>query len=87
MESMRTTVLSEIAPGHAAEVLALDDALPAADRRRLMELGFFPGTTVRAELASPLGDPVAYSVRGMTVALRRSQSAHIRVRELAETSP
>lgn len=47
------------------------DALPAgrwaairavthSQRQRLLELGFIPGTIVRAVQISPLGDPVAY---------------------------
>lgn len=80
---MSRTCLSDIRPGESAEIVALEAGLPDQERRRLLELGLYPGTRVRAEMDSPLGDPVAYSVRGMTVALRRDQARHIAVRHIA----
>ncbi|MEO3947086.1 FeoA family protein [Gorillibacterium sp. CAU 1737] len=43
-------------------------------RRRLLDLGFVPGARVEVLQRSPLGDPVAYRVRSLTLALRREQS-------------
>lgn len=63
--------------GQMATVVALTCEGP--DRRRLMDLGILPGTTIAAELTSPLGDPTAYLVRGALVALRREQARHIQV--------
>ena len=37
-------------------------AVTHSQRQRLLELGFIPGTIVRAVQISPLGDPVAYEV-------------------------
>lgn len=48
-------------------------------RRRLMDLGIVPGTAIAVDLVSPLGDPVAYQVRGATIALRRSQAREIEI--------
>lgn len=84
---MSVVSLSDLAPGESAEVVALEAALPEAERRRLLELGLFPGTRVHAALVSPLGDPVAYSVRGMTVALRRAQAQFVRVRRVPAEEP
>ena len=53
-------------------------------RRRLMDLGLIPGTEVTAELVSPLGDPVAYRVRGSLIALRRDQARLIVIRREAD---
>jgi ferrous iron transport protein A len=39
-------------------------------RRRLLDLGFIPGTRIDVVHRSALGDPVAYRVRGATIALR-----------------
>jgi Fe2+ transport system protein FeoA len=44
------------------------------ERRRLMDLGFLPGTSVSVEMGNPLGDPRAYRVMGGVVALRREQA-------------
>lgn len=48
-------------------------------RGRLIDLGWTAGTTVRCERVSPLGDPVAYRVRGSVIALRRSDGQGIPV--------
>jgi Fe2+ transport system protein FeoA len=46
-------------------------------RRRLMDLGVIPGTIVAAEMASPMGDPTAYRIRGALIALRKDQAGLI----------
>jgi len=46
-------------------------------RRRLLDLGFVPGTVVEAVGRSPFGDPTAYAVRGTVIALRRRDAAHV----------
>ncbi len=46
-------------------------------RRRLLDLGFVPGTVVRAIRRSPLGDPTAYGVRGTVIALRAEDAARV----------
>lgn len=71
--------LAALAPGQKAVVLGLSPACRGPERRRLLDLGFVPGTEVKVVMASPLGDPVAYEVRGTTVALRREQARAIRI--------
>ncbi len=39
--------------------------------RRLEDLGLTVGTSTRCLMASPLGDPRAYEIRGAVIALRR----------------
>lgn len=72
--------LRELRRGQRAEVVGLSAACRGAARRRLLDLGFVPGTGVTLELASPLGDPTAYRVRGTVVALRASQASLVEVR-------
>lgn len=72
--------LADLSPGDRAVIVAVNSGIDRNDRRRLLELGLFPGTPIEAVLESPLGDPVAYRVRDMTVAIRRSQARHIEVR-------
>ncbi len=73
---MRTT-LDQLTVGQTATVVNLTST--DLNRRRMMDLGILPGTRITAELISPLGDPVAYRVRGAVVALRREQSREIEV--------
>lgn len=72
--------LSELPPGTDAEVVLLDEACQGFTRRRLLDLGFTPGTTISADLTTFAGDPRAYRVRGSLVALRADQASHIMVR-------
>jgi len=76
--------LSSLQPGHQAEVLFLSRACRGLERRRLMDLGIVPGTRIEALMASPTGDPIAYRVRGTTVAIRQAQTHHVHIRPLPE---
>jgi len=66
--------LSSLAAGQQAVVTSITPACRGVERRRLLDLGLVPGTRVKAEFASPAGDPVAYRVRGALIALRRQQA-------------
>lgn len=78
--------LSTLRPGQRARVLGLSRACRGAERRRLLDLGFVPGTVVRAEMVSPVGDPVAYRVRGTLIGLRAEQAGMIQVADLEEVA-
>jgi DtxR family Mn-dependent transcriptional regulator len=71
--------LDELGVGRRGRVLGLSSACRGAERRRLLDLGFVPGSMIEANLASPLGDPTGYLVRGAVVALRREQARHVRI--------
>jgi DtxR family transcriptional regulator, Mn-dependent transcriptional regulator len=60
-------------------VTGLSPRCRGVERRRMLDLGIVPGTIVRAEVASPSGDPIAYRVRGALIALRREQSELVRI--------
>jgi ferrous iron transport protein A len=49
-------------------------------RRRLLDLGFAQGSTVRCIQTAPSGDPMAYSVKGTIIALRNEDAKDILVR-------
>lgn len=67
--------LADLLEGEQAVLDRLD--VPEDMGRRLMELGFIPGTTVVAALAAPGGDPRVFRVDGSEVALRRETAAHL----------
>ena len=46
-------------------------------RRRLHDIGLTPGTRVKCLQKSPLGDPVAFLIRGAVIALREEDSSGI----------
>ncbi len=47
--------------------------------RRLANLGFWPGTPVSAVRRAPFGEPIQFALRGMRVALRRSEAERVLV--------
>jgi len=71
--------LTNLKPGQEAEVVEVSPRIRGAERRRLMDLGLLPGTTIEVEMASAGGDPIAYRVRGAVIALRKSQAKLITV--------
>lgn len=75
--------LDQLPIGSSARITSM--SCTGLARRRLMDLGILPGAVVLAEMRSPLGDPVAYRVRGSLIALRRIQAAEIQI-ELPEKS-
>jgi ferrous iron transport protein A len=54
--------------------------LPEDEARRLMELGFLPGTSVTASHSAPGGDPRVFQVDGSEVALRRETAMKLVIR-------
>jgi ferrous iron transport protein A len=50
-----------------------------AVRRRLLELGLVRGEAISFERAAPLGDPLAFVVKGYRLSLRTRDAAAIRV--------
>jgi ferrous iron transport protein A len=49
-------------------------------RRRLLEAGFTAGSPVRFVMATPFGDPLVFSLRGASIALRKTEARCVRVR-------
>ncbi|MEX1139707.1 MAG: metal-dependent transcriptional regulator [Bacteroidota bacterium] len=66
--------LASLSLGNKAVVAEISPACRGLQRRRLMDLGIVPGTTIEAEMRSPGGDPTAYRIRGATIALRREHA-------------
>ena len=62
--------LGQLCPGESAVIAALETE--GTMRRRLLDLGLVKHTSVTCLGRSPSGDPSAYEVHGMVVALRAS---------------
>ena len=67
--------MDRLKPGQKALVLTL--RLPPSERGSLTRLGLIPGTELRCVCRSPLGDPLAYRFRDISVALRKAAAARI----------
>jgi len=73
-----SATLVDLRRGDACILADID--LPGDDARRLMELGFLPGTRVTAGQSAPGGDPRVFQVDGSEIALRRETARRMRVR-------
>ena len=84
-ESMLTLTnaisLDELPHNQHAEIIALDDACQGFTRRRFLDLGLTPGTTIFPELKNSFRDPRGYRVRGTLIALRSEQAKQIWVKQ------
>ncbi|MBO5416234.1 MAG: ferrous iron transport protein A [Clostridia bacterium] len=67
--------LNELETGQRANVVSVGGE--AAMRQRFEDLGIVRGTEILCVMKSPLGDPVAYLIRGALIAIRREDSANI----------
>ena len=74
--------LCDLKPGEQATVLRLE--VDGVQRRRLMDLGLVPGTSVTSDLVSPMGDPTAYRIRESLIALRKDQARLVIVKRETE---
>lgn len=72
--------LAEMMPGEVAVVKSFAD-----DRHilteRLYDLGLTPNSAVSCVMKSPLGDPVAYLIRGAVIAIRKKDAMAVTVAE------
>ena len=66
------TPLRELLPGQSANLAAVGG--DRSFRRRLMEMGFLPGTRVRMVRRVDIGDLIELEVRGSLISLRRSEA-------------
>ena len=53
-------------------------------RRRLLDIGFIPGTKVECVLTSPFKDPTLYRIREALIAIRSDDAKNIVVEDLYE---
>ena len=70
--------MAEMNPGDTAVVCNLTAI--GSIRRRLQDIGLIPGTKVECVHKSPLGDPIAYTIKGSVIALRCEDSSTIFVK-------
>jgi ferrous iron transport protein A len=53
--------------------------------RRMLDMGFVPGTVVEVARKAPLGDPVEYKVMNSSVSLRNDLASKVLVRPIEES--
>ena len=69
--------LRDVAIGESATVRRLTGE--GAVKRHIMDMGITKGTEVFVRKVAPLGDPIAVTVRGYELSLRKSEAGNILV--------
>lgn len=70
-------LLSSLKIGEEAEVLGISPNCRGQQRRRLMDLGIVPGSSISAVMKSASGDPVGYRVMGTTIGIRKQHANQV----------
>ncbi len=76
--------LSSLGRDEQASVVGLSPLCRGLERNRLLDLGMVPGSTISVDLISPSGSPIAYRIRGASIALRRQQADLVLIRKTKE---
>lgn len=73
--------LSNLEEQENATIIGISKESRGDSRRRLLDLGFVKGATIKIDLTNPLGDPHAYLIKGTSIALRKDQAAKILIKK------
>ena len=71
------TTLNKLPLGTSAKILDINCS--SNIKRRFLDLGFIKNTRITPILKSPSGDPVAFEIRGSTIAIREEDTKFIKV--------
>ncbi len=75
---MKVRNASQLLNGEQSEILGIDYNHPSA--RRIIEVGFTPGEEIKVIGKSLFDDPIAFSIRGTVIAIRKSEASSIIIR-------
>jgi len=71
------TTLDQVLPPGRCRVVSV--SATGSFRRRLLALGFIPGTPIESVRVAPLGDPVEYRIKGYYISLRKEDARSVSV--------
>ena len=74
--------LAQLPVGQSARIAAVGGE--GALRRRLLDMGLTPGTTVMVRKIAPMGDPIELHLRGYELTLRLEDAQNITLGEAAQ---
>ena len=67
--------LKEAKIGETVTVVKLTGEGPV--KRRIMDMGLTKGTLVHVKKSAPLGDPIALTVRGYELSIRKAEAENV----------
>jgi len=79
---VRIMKLTALKPGESGIIKDFTDLNLSV---KLMEMGCLPGEQITFERVAPLGDPIAISVAGYQLSIRKEEAATILIEELQHT--
>lgn len=68
---------SDLKFGEKVKIKTIDSSHPSS--RRILEIGFTPGEEIELINSSIFNDPLAFSIRGTLIALRKNEASCIKV--------
>ena len=68
--------LRQLGPGQSGMIVSVANQFGAV-KRRLVDMGLTPGTTVKVTKIAPLGDPLEVTLRGYELSLRKAEAESI----------
>jgi len=71
--------LADLSTGDSCVVLNIKHGTNL--RKRLIDLGFIPGTIVGVKKIAPLGDPIEVTIRSYELTLRRTEAEMIQIKK------
>ncbi|NTW72346.1 MAG: ferrous iron transport protein A [Eubacteriaceae bacterium] len=69
--------ITDLKPGQKGTIFDIN--MDDKNKKKLMELGVTPGTSVIFVRKAPLGDPINIKVRGFNLALRKDLATKIKL--------
>lgn len=69
--------LTNLKQGSTSVISKIGDNISGAERRRLLDLGIYPGAAISHRFNAASGEPTAYEVLGSIIALRKEQTENI----------
>ncbi len=69
--------LNTLKSGKTSVIAKIGDSITGAERRRLLDLGIYPGAKISHRFEAASGEPIAYEVLGSIIALRKEQTENI----------
>ncbi len=76
--------LLDLKRGEAGKVIQISREIHGQNRRRLLDLGIVPGSRITKQMNSASGNPVAYRIKGASIALRNEQAKLIHIEKMKE---
>jgi len=79
---MMNTTLDQLKTGSRGVIKSIGGE--GALRRRLLDMGLTPNTTVMVRKVAPLGDPIELHLRNYELTIRQEDAKKIEIQEVAE---